>query len=51
VIRLCKEENADIVAAKHLENQSKFAGMMTKPEAQKKEAKEKFEWLFPGYFS
>ena len=47
---LSKEEYKDLVAAKHLEGQMKFAGGMTAPAGRKQEAKEKLDWLFPGYF-
>jgi 5'-methylthioadenosine phosphorylase len=47
---LSKEEYKDLVAAKHLEGQMKFAGGMTAPAGRKQEAKEKLSWLFPGYF-
>ncbi|KAB8345982.1 hypothetical protein FH972_023034 [Carpinus fangiana] len=47
---LSKEEYKDLVEAKHFEGHSKFAGSMTGPEGRSKEALEKLEWLFPGYF-
>lgn len=48
---LSKEEHADLVAAKHLAGQTKFAGSITKAEARSEEAKTKLEWLFgKGYF-
>ena len=47
---LSKEEHQDLVAAKHLEGGIKF-GVSTAPAARSKEALEKMEWLFPGYFS
>ena len=46
---LSKEEHADLVLAKHLEGQIKFA-MSTAPQGRSEEAKKKMEWLFPGYF-
>jgi 5'-methylthioadenosine phosphorylase len=47
---LSKEEYRDLVEAKHLVQQSKFAGSMTGVAGRKKEAMEKLSWLFPGYF-
>lgn len=47
---LSKEEHTEMVLAKHLEGQMKFAGAVTKAEGRSKEAKEKIGWLFPGYF-
>lgn len=47
---LSKEEHADAVLARHLEQQTKFAGSMTAPAARSASAKEKLSWLFPGYF-
>jgi 5'-methylthioadenosine phosphorylase len=47
---LSKEEYRDLVEAKHLVQQSKFAGSMTGVAGRKVEAKEKLSWLFPGYF-
>lgn len=47
---LSKEEYKDLVAAKHLEGQMKFAGGMTAAPGRKQEAKDKLDWLFPGYF-
>lgn len=47
---LSKEDHAQLVAAKHLEGQTKFAGGVTAPHGRSKEAKEKIDWLFPGYF-
>lgn len=47
---LSKEEYRDLVEAKHLVQQSKFAGSMTGVAGRKAEAKEKLSWLFPGYF-
>lgn len=48
---LCKEENQEVVLAKSIEGSVRFAGAMTKPEGRKKEAVEKLEWMFPGYFT
>jgi len=48
---LSKEEHADLVLARHWEGQTKFAGGITAPQGRGKEALEKLEWLFPGYFS
>ncbi|OQO03769.1 S-methyl-5'-thioadenosine phosphorylase [Cryoendolithus antarcticus] len=47
---LSKEEHADVVGAKHLEGQMKFAGGITAVAGRSEKAKEKMEWLFPGYF-
>lgn len=47
---LSKEEHAELVAAKHLEGQMKFAGSMTGAPGRSEGAKEKIGWLFPGYF-
>jgi len=47
---LSKEEHADLVLAKHLEGQTKFAAGMTGPHGRKAEAVKKLSWLFPGYF-
>jgi 5'-methylthioadenosine phosphorylase len=47
---LSKEEHAELVLAKHLEGQTKFAGGITKAEGRSGEAKKKLGWLFPGYF-
>jgi 5'-methylthioadenosine phosphorylase len=47
---LSRQEYKDLVAAKHLEGSMKFAGGMTAPAGRKQEAKEKLDWLFPGYF-
>lgn len=48
---LSAQDHSDLVLAKHLESQTKFAGSITKPEGRKKEAVDKLSWLFPGYFS
>lgn len=47
---LSKEEHSDLVLAKHLEGQVKFAGAVTAPSGRSKEAKNNIDWLFPGYF-
>ena len=47
---LSKEEHNDLVAARHLEGGRKF-GVSTHQDGKSKEALEKMEWLFPGYFS
>ncbi|KAK3691472.1 S-methyl-5-thioadenosine phosphorylase [Vermiconidia calcicola] len=47
---LSKEEHSDLVLAKHLESQTKFAGSITAPAGRSAEAKSKLQWLFPGYF-
>ncbi|KAF2729700.1 Methylthioadenosine phosphorylase [Polyplosphaeria fusca] len=47
---LSKEEHGELVRAKHLEMQTKFAGGITHKEGRGKEAEEKLKWLFPGYF-
>ncbi|KXT02601.1 hypothetical protein AC578_10681 [Pseudocercospora eumusae] len=47
---LSKEEHTDLVSAKHLQGQTKFAGSMTNPAGRSAEAKKKLDWLFPGYF-
>ncbi|KAF2239736.1 5'-methylthioadenosine phosphorylase [Viridothelium virens] len=47
---LSKEEHADLVEAKHLEGMIKGAGAITAPAGRSKEALEKLNWLFPGYF-
>lgn len=48
---LSKEEHGDLVLAKHLAGQTKFAGSITAEAGRKEEAKRKIEWLFPGYFN
>jgi 5'-methylthioadenosine phosphorylase len=48
---LSKEEHSDLVLAKHLEGQTKFAGSITAPAGRSAEAKQKLQWLFPGYFN
>ncbi|KAI9818772.1 MAG: S-methyl-5-thioadenosine phosphorylase [Pycnora praestabilis] len=48
---LSNEGYADLVLAKHLEGQSKFAAGMTALPGRKAEAVEKLKWLFPGYFN
>jgi len=47
---LSKDKHTDLVAAKHLEGQTKFAGGITAPAGRNPEAKKKLSWLFPGYF-
>ncbi|KAJ1338400.1 5'-methylthioadenosine phosphorylase [Microdochium nivale] len=48
---LCKEENKDVVLAKHYEGASKGAVLFcTKPEGRDPEAVKKVEYLFPGFF-
>ena len=47
---LSREVYADLVLAKHLERQTKFAGGVTAPEGRSEEARGKMQWLFPGYF-
>jgi 5'-methylthioadenosine phosphorylase len=46
---LSKEEHSELVLAKHLEGQTKFA-ISTAPAGRSEEAKRKMAWLFPGYF-
>ncbi|KAI9801321.1 MAG: S-methyl-5-thioadenosine phosphorylase [Phylliscum demangeonii] len=47
---LSKDEHADLVLAKHLEGQTRFAAGMTAPPGRKQDAVAKLRWLFPGYF-
>ena len=47
---LSKIKHDELVQAKHLEGQTKFAGSITAPAGRSEEAKGKLEWLFPGYF-
>lgn len=47
---LSKEEHNNLVLAKHLEGQTRFAGAVTKPEGRGEEARGRIGWLFPGYF-
>jgi 5'-methylthioadenosine phosphorylase len=47
---LTKAEHEQLVLAKHMEGQMRFAGAMTKKEARGQEAEKKLQWLFPGYF-
>ncbi|KAK4990012.1 S-methyl-5-thioadenosine phosphorylase [Elasticomyces elasticus] len=47
---LSKEEHGQLVLAKHLEGQTKFAGGITAVPGRSEQAKEKLRWLFPGYF-
>jgi 5'-methylthioadenosine phosphorylase len=46
---LCKEEHGEQILAKHLEGGSKW-GASTDEKGRGKEALEKLEFLFPGYF-
>ena len=47
---LSKEEHADLVMARHLEGQTKFATGMTALHARGEEAGGRLRWLFPNYF-
>ena len=47
---LGKEENTDLVRGVHWQDMIKGAGGITQVEGRGKEALEKLEWLFPGYF-
>ena len=48
--QLCRAENADLVAARHLEGASRAAvAFCTKPEGRSPEALRKVEYLFPGF--
>ncbi|KAK8065919.1 phosphorylase family protein [Apiospora hydei] len=48
--QLCKQDNSDLVQAKHWEGQSKGAvSFMTKPEGRNPEALKKVQYLFPGF--
>ncbi|KAI9666160.1 MAG: S-methyl-5-thioadenosine phosphorylase [Bathelium mastoideum] len=47
---LSKEEHAELVQAKHLEGMMKGAGSITAPAGRSKQALEKLNWLYPGYF-
>jgi 5'-methylthioadenosine phosphorylase len=47
---LSKEENKDLVLARHLEGSVKFAGAVTAPAGRSEEAKRRMAYLFPGYF-
>lgn len=47
---LSKEEHHDLITAKHLVGQTKFAGGITAPAGRGAEAKKNLAWLFPGYF-
>ena len=46
---LSREENSELVEARHLEGCRKV-GISTKEEGRGKEAMERMEWLFPGYW-
>jgi 5'-methylthioadenosine phosphorylase len=49
---LSKQENSDLVTAKHWEGQSKNAvSFMTKPEGRNPEALKKAEYLFPNFLN
>ncbi|KAF2259495.1 Methylthioadenosine phosphorylase [Lojkania enalia] len=47
---LSKEEHAEQVLARHLEQHSKFGGSITHKEGRNPETEKKLQWLFPGYF-
>lgn len=47
---LSKEEHGEVVLAKHLEGETKFAGGITSAAGRGEDAKKKLGWLFPGYF-
>lgn len=47
---LSKEEHGEVILARHLEGQMKFAGGITHKEGRTAEAESKLKWLFPGYF-
>ncbi|KAF2148793.1 Methylthioadenosine phosphorylase [Myriangium duriaei CBS 260.36] len=47
---LSREEHGELVEAKHVEGQTKFAGSMTGEKGRSEEAKGKLGWLFPEYF-
>ncbi|KAF2117122.1 nucleoside phosphorylase domain-containing protein [Lophiotrema nucula] len=47
---LSKEEHGEQVLAKHLVQQSKWAGSITHKDGRTKEAEDKLKWLFPGYY-
>lgn len=47
---LSKEEHGDLVLAKHLEGQTKFATGMTALRGRGEEAVRRLRWLFPEYF-
>lgn len=47
---LCKTEHADLVLAKHVEGQSRSAAFVTAPAGRGRDATDKLNWLFPGYF-
>ena len=51
VDRLAKQEYSDMVMGKHWEGETaKAVKLMTKPEGRSKEATEKMEYLFPGFW-
>lgn len=47
---LSKEEHADLVLARHLEGQTRFATGMTGLAGRGEEAVRRLRWLFPGQF-
>lgn len=47
---LSKEDHNEVVLAKHLEGEMKFAGGITSAAGRSEDAKTKLGWLFPGYF-
>ena len=47
---LSKEEHAELVLTKHLEGSMKFAGGVTAAAGRGREAREKLDFLLPGYF-
>lgn len=48
---LSKDEYKELVEAKHVVGNSKFAGMCTHADGRSKEALDKIEFLLPGYFT
>lgn len=48
---LSKAEYKDLILARHLEGQSKFAAGITAVPGRMAEAVKKLDWLFPGYFT
>lgn len=47
---LSSKEHADLVLAKHLEGQTRFAAGVTAKSGRSPEAQSKLSWLFPRYF-
>lgn len=47
---LSKEEHAELVEARHVEGSMRMAGAITAKEGRGKEALERLNWLFPGYY-